>query len=166
MRRVALFVLAASCCAIEVRAQSLLERVERDELAVVTENDPIMVAAIRKARASLPEFLRLARAPDPSMSSFAIKVPVRAGDQSEYFWITEFKHQDGHYSGRIDNIPRWATNLKMGDTIEFAESDIVDWLYVQDRRMKGNFTFCALMQREPRTEARALIKRFGADCKR
>jgi uncharacterized protein YegJ (DUF2314 family) len=164
--RFALALLAVACSAAEVSAQGVLERIERDELAVIEESDPIMVAAIRKGRQTLPDFLKLSRAPGPSMSDFAVKVAVRAGDQFEYFWITNFENTDGQFSGRLDNIPRWAKHLKAGDIISFKQNEIVDWLYIQDGRMVGNFTFCALMQRENRREALAAIKRLRADCKR
>ncbi len=165
MVHVALLIAVALWPAVASAQSSVRERIERDELAIVEESDPVMVAAIRKGRETLPEFLRLANSPHPTMQNFSVKVPVRAGDQYEYFWVKDFKKADEVYSGRIDNIPRWATHLKDGDTITCREDEIVDWLYVQSGKMKGNFTFSALMQRESRAEARAMIRRFGADCK-
>lgn len=156
----------AFCWAIEVDAGGVEDRIAREQLAVVEENDPIMLAAIRKGRETLADFLKRARAPTRSMSNFAVKVPIGAGDRAEYFWITDFRNEDGRYSGRIDNTPRWATHLNVGDTITFSEAEIVDWLYIDNGRMKGNFTFCALMQHEPKAEAIAMIKKFRADCKR
>ena len=160
MRRVVL-VLAIGCLATEAAAGRVEDRIARDELAVVEAADPVMAAAIRKGRETLPDFLKHARAPARSMSHFAVKVPVRAGDHDEFFWVTNFKSENGRYSGRIDNTPRWATHLKEGDTISFMEGEIVDWLYVDKGRMKGNFTFCALMQREDRAEAIAMIRSCG-----
>jgi uncharacterized protein YegJ (DUF2314 family) len=166
MVRVIAFFLFIGCGAVQSGAQSLEDRVARDELALVDESDPIMVAAIRKGRETLPSFLKLAQSPQRAMSHFAVKVPVRAGGQYEYFWIADFKSEDGRYSGRIDNTPRWAKHLKEGDIIVFEEREIVDWLYVRDNKMVGNFTFCALMQRERREDALAQIRRLRADCKR
>ena len=81
-------------------AQTILERAERDELAIVSKNDPNMVAAMRKVRDTLQDFLKLARAPRPSTSGFAVKVAIRdKNTENEYFWITPFKEQDGRFSG-------------------------------------------------------------------
>ncbi len=167
MKLGALFLPVVSCCwAIEAGAGRVEDRIARDQLAVVEESDPIMLAAIRKGRETLPDFLKLARAPTRSMFNFAVKVPIGVGDRAEYFWIADFRNETGRYSGQIDNTPRWATHLKAGDTITFSETEIVDWLYIDSGRMKGNFTFCALMQHEPRAEAIAMIRKLRADCKR
>src|SRR4030095_6609391 len=87
--------LAASICGGLVMAETFMERTQRDELSWVPKDDPAMAAAMRKARATLPEFLALSRAPRPSTTGFAVKVAVRDGNNTEYFWITPFKEQNG-----------------------------------------------------------------------
>src|SRR5262245_23570605 len=86
--------LAAQLCGSPVMAETFMEKSERDELSWVRKNDPDMAEAIRTARASLPEFLALAHAPRPSTTSFAVKVAVHDGSNTEYFWITPFKEQN------------------------------------------------------------------------
>jgi hypothetical protein len=81
MVRVIAFFLFVGCAAVQASARTLEDRVARDELALVDESDPIMVAAIRNGRETLPGFLKLAKSPQRSMSHFAVKVPVRAGGQ-------------------------------------------------------------------------------------
>lgn len=164
MTRAAIVLALLAGCASEISAQSLQERIARDELAIVEENDPDIIAAIRRAKESLPAFLALARAPKPTMSQLAVKVAVRAGSQYEYLWVTKFQGKDGVYSGTIDNIPRWATHLKQGGNLAFSENEIVDWLYIEGGRMKGNFTICATLKKEPKAEAAAVKKRFGLSC--
>ena len=75
-----------------------------------------------------------------------------------------FEQNSERFSGRINNSPETVGNVKLGDRITFAESEIVDWLYLGGDRMKGNFTACALFRRVPREEAEAAIKRFGMSC--
>jgi uncharacterized protein YegJ (DUF2314 family) len=53
----------------------------------------------------------------------------------------------------------------LGDSITFGENKIVDWHYVDDGKMKGNFTTCVLMRREPKQQAEAFIKQCGLDCR-
>jgi uncharacterized protein YegJ (DUF2314 family) len=145
-----------------VLAQSVPEKIERDETYWVKSDDPDMVAAKRKARETLPEFLALARTPRNSTSKFAVKVAIRDKGIAEFFWITHFVEKDGRFSGQIDNEPDSVANVKLGDTISFGEEEIVDWLYLDGTRLKGNFTMCVLLKHSPRPEA--VIKRYGLDC--
>ena len=138
--------------------------IERDELAFIADDHPDMVAAMRKARATLKDFLALARAPRPNVTSLAVKVAVREGEDVEYFWIGDFDGKDSQFSGRIDNIPRLVKRVREGETIKFVESEIVDWLYLENGKMKGNFTACALIKQESKKDAAAFKKRFRLDC--
>jgi uncharacterized protein YegJ (DUF2314 family) len=156
--------LAAPICGSPVMAETFMEKSQRDELSWVPRNDPDMAAAMRKARATLPEFLALVRAPRPSTTGFAVKVAVRDGSNTEYFWITPFKEQDGRFNGSINNTPRSVKTVKFGQALNFSEDDIVDWLYVDGGKMKGNYTVCVLLKREPKEQLEAAKKRFGLEC--
>jgi uncharacterized protein YegJ (DUF2314 family) len=145
-------------------AQSVLDKIERDETYWVKHDDPDMVAAKRKARATLPEFLALARAPHKSTSKFAVKVAIRDKGIAEFFWIAPFVEKDGRFSGQIDNEPDSVANVKLGDTINFGEEEIADWLYLDGTQLKGNFTLCVRLKRSPKSEAEAAIKKYGLDC--
>jgi uncharacterized protein YegJ (DUF2314 family) len=146
------------------RGQTVLEKAERGETISVRSDDAEMAAARRKARDTLPEFLALWRSPRSSTSKFSVKVAVRDQGKVEYFWIMPFEQDNERFSGRLNNSPETVHNVKRGDKIAFAESEIVDWLYLDGDRMKGNFTACALFRRVPRQEAEAAIKRFGMSC--
>ncbi|MGD0150684.1 MAG: DUF2314 domain-containing protein [Xanthobacteraceae bacterium] len=147
-----------------VTAQSPTEKAERDELAIVANNDPTMAAAMRKARATLMDFLAIAAAPKSGMDTFAVKVAIREGKDAEYFWISPFNNSNGRFSGVINNTPRMVHNVRMGQTITFSEYDIVDWMYMDGGKMKGNYTACALLKSASPVEVEQFKKRFGADC--
>ncbi|HEY1542695.1 MAG TPA: DUF2314 domain-containing protein [Xanthobacteraceae bacterium] len=147
-------------------AQTLQEKLDRDQTLWVPNGDPDMATAMQKARSTLPDFLALVAAPRQSTSLFAVKVGIRADDRHvEYFWIGPFTHTDSRFSGKIDNEPELAKNVKLGDTVTFGEDQIVDWLYLENGRMKGNYTACVLFRREPREQAEAAIAKYGMDCK-
>jgi len=74
----------------------------------------------------------------------------------------EFRTDD--IIGRINNTPQFVTSVKAGQRIIFKEKDIVDWLYRENGQMHGNFTACALARREPPTEARAFMLKYGLTC--
>ena len=134
-------------------AQTILERAARDEIATVADSDPAMAAAIRKARSTLADFLKLAATPKPGTDAFSLKVAVHEGERVEYFWITPFSNSGTQFSGEIDNTPRVVHSVKMGQSITFAQSDIVDWLYIENGMMKGNYTACALLKSAPKQKS-------------
>jgi uncharacterized protein YegJ (DUF2314 family) len=159
--------LLATLCSIaspEARALSLQEKLANDQTFWVPKDDPDMAAAMRKARESLPAFLALARSPRPSTTAFAVKVGIRDKAVVEYFWISPFVAKDGRYSGTIDNDPDTVKTIKLGDTISFDEREIVDWLYLDGGRLKGNFTMCVMLKRSPRAEAEEVMSKYGLEC--
>jgi uncharacterized protein YegJ (DUF2314 family) len=148
-------------------AASLVERAGKDETVSVSDDDPAMRKAFAAARSTLDDFLSKLKSPPAGSGGFAVKVGIRAGSDVEYMWIGHLAVDGERFSGRIDNEPRIVKTVKAGDTFAFAKADIVDWLYVDRprRRMRGNYTACALLTREPPNEAAALKKRLGLTCK-
>jgi uncharacterized protein YegJ (DUF2314 family) len=155
---------AAGLNPIPVQAQTMTQKAEHDELAIVAKSDPTMARAMSKARQTLPDFLIVATAPKPGMEGFAVKVAIREGDNAEYFWITPFTDKDGEFSGAINNTPRQVHSVKLGQTITFNQSEIVDWMYIDGDKMKGNYTACALLKSASKQEVEEFKKRFGLDC--
>src|SRR5215470_4459086 len=143
---------------------SLMDKAKRDEVVTFKKGDPDMAAAFRKARETLPEFLALVRARQMTVTKLAVKIPIPAGDDDEYFWLTEIGQHGDTYVGRINNTPRAAKQVKFGQVIQFSESEIVDWLYMEDGRMRGNFTACAMLKREPPDQLEAMKKKYGLSC--
>ena len=143
---------------------TLMDKARRDEVVLVEKDDPDMAAAFRKARETLPEFLALARAPQSTATKLAVKIAIPDGDGNEYFWLTQFAPRGNKYTGRISNTPRAAKQVKFGQVVEFSEAEIVDWLYVEGGKMRGNFTACALLKREPADQAETMKKQYGLSC--
>jgi uncharacterized protein YegJ (DUF2314 family) len=161
---IAAIVAGAGVSGTKATAETVSERIKRDGVAMVEREDPDMAAAIRKARETLPEFLALVRAPRSTITSYAVKIAVAEGDEREFFWISPFRERNRQFTGQINNTPRLVKTVKNGQTITFAEHEIVDWLYREDGRMHGNYTACAILKREPRDQADAVIKQFGLNC--
>ena len=116
---------------------------------------------MRKAQSTLADFLKVAAAPKPGTLGFSLKVAVREGERVEYFWITPFTNNGSQFSGEINNTPRVVHSVKLGQT---AQSDIVDWLYIENGMMKGNYTACALLKSAPKSEAEEFKKTVGLNC--
>src|SRR5262247_1497331 len=143
---------------------TLVDKAKRDEVVLFEKDDPDMAAAFRRARETLPEFLALARAPQSTATKLAVKIAIPDGDGNEYFWLTQFAPRGDKYAGRINNTPRAAKQVKLGQVVEFSEAEIVDWLYMEDGKMRGNFTACAMLKREPPDQLEAMKRQFGLSC--
>ena len=53
--------------------------------------------------------------------------------------------------------------MTYGQVIEFTEAEIVNWLYVEGGKMRGNFTACAMLKREPPDQLEAAKKPIWAE---
>jgi uncharacterized protein YegJ (DUF2314 family) len=143
---------------------SLMDKARRDDVVTLEKGDPDMAAAFRKARETLPEFLALVRDRQTTVTKLAVKIAIPAGDDDEYFWLTQVGQHGDKYTGRINNRPRAAKQVSFGQVVQFAEAEIVDWLYMEDGKMRGNFTACAMLKREPPDQAEAMKKQYGLSC--
>jgi uncharacterized protein YegJ (DUF2314 family) len=148
-------------------AQPVVDRARADELVFMSDDDPAMRHAFERARATLDGFLSKAKQPAPGTVHYALKVGVRDGKDTEYFWVGDFRQDEGDtFVGRIDNAPRLVKKVKEGQMYRFPRAHIVDWTYLDrnERRMVGNYTLCALLTKEPPAEAAAARQKFGLRC--
>ena len=112
-----------------------------------------MLAAIAKARGTLPEFWRVLQTPEHGETGFSLKVKVTDNRGTEHFWVTDVQTQDSKITGTISNDPEVVASVKSGDRIQVPEVDISDWLYMRDGKMVGNETIRPLLKKMPADEA-------------
>jgi uncharacterized protein YegJ (DUF2314 family) len=139
-----------------------------DRIVEIKAEDPAMQAAFKKAQASLDQFLAVVATKNPKLDNISVKIAVKDHKRVEYFWITPFTVEADGFSGAINNIPRFVTNVQLGQTRKFARADIVDWMYTETvdkaMTMHGNFTTCAMLTKESPDDAKELKRRYGLDC--
>jgi uncharacterized protein YegJ (DUF2314 family) len=97
------------------------------------------------------------------MAGFAVKIALRADNGAEFFWIHPFAHVDEQFVGQLNNTPRSAVSLKMGDTVSFTKNEIIDWMYMDAGKLKGNYSARAILKSVPPKDRKALLSRFGLD---
>ena len=131
---------------------------KRDKVINVEDNDAEMVAAIAKARDTLPQFWQVFDKPERGEKEFSLKVEITDKKGSEHFWATDVERRDGKIWGTINNDPNIVAKVKLGDRIEIPEKDISDWLYMRDGKMVGNRTLVPLLKTMPEKEAAAYRK--------
>jgi uncharacterized protein YegJ (DUF2314 family) len=149
-----------------VAAQSTSEKATQDRLVYMSDAEPAMRAAFDKAYATLDKFIAKARHPSTGASTFAIKVGIRDGRDTEYMWLNELSFVDDRLSGRINNQPRVVGTVEYGQTYAFTKEQVVDWMYRDEAsgRTVGNFTACALLTKEPAARAEAFKRQYGLAC--
>jgi uncharacterized protein YegJ (DUF2314 family) len=94
---------------------------------------------------------------------------VRPGQENkgreEFFWITDLKQGSSGFTGLIDNDPKTVRCVHGGDMLlHFVKDDIVDWMYVQEGKIKGNATACPALAHATETERKKMADLYGIVC--
>ena len=147
-------------------AQTIVEKAERGEIAHMAREEPAMRRAFEKARTTLDTFLKEASAPREGTSSYALKVAISDGRNTEYYWVNRFSNNGPNFVGHLGNDPRMVKKYKFDERFQFDREQIVDWTYIdtKSRRMVGNFTACALLTKETPAQAEEFKRRYGLVC--
>lgn len=157
-------VVCAGMASEPVRAQTPLEKAQRDELFWSKRGDPAMARAIKKARETLDAFFEVAAAPPENTRAHSVKIALRKGDQTEFVWIAPFRRNGERFIGTLNNTPRLVMPHRKGDELPFTRDEIVDWTYFEGNRMRGNFTACPLLAKSPPAEQEAFKRNYGLSC--
>ncbi len=135
-----------------------------NEVVSVRTGDSAMEAAIRKARNTLDDFLKLAADPPAETSDYKLKVLIKDGEAIEHFWVIPFRQIDKGFEGVLANEPRVVDNVRSGQLVRFSRSQITDWGYVRSGRQVGSFTVCVLFSKMPEEQAAYYRDNYGFDC--
>ena len=122
----------------------------------VEDDDPEMVAAIAKARRTLPKFWQAFEKRDRGETNFSLKIMITDKQRIEHFWLTDIARQDGKVMGTINHAPKVVSNAKRGERLEIPEAKIQDWSYMRGGKMIGNQTIKPLFKRMPADQVAAL----------
>jgi uncharacterized protein YegJ (DUF2314 family) len=124
-----------------------------DPTIFVEGDDAEMQAAVKKARSELPAFWKKFDAPAANESSFSLKVEITDANGTEFFWVLPIEKSKGKIFGTINNEPDTVKSVALGDRIEIREEKVIDWLFVRNKKMVGNYTLRPLMKRMSKDEA-------------
>lgn len=148
--------------------EARIKQAEKDkEIVPFKDQDPAMRAAFKKAQATLDRFLKETRTPNDNQETVSVKVAIREGALTEYFWVTPFTRDASgqNFSGLVDGRASQLKHVQEDQMVHFKRADIVDWMYVQvkPRVMHGNYTTCVQAKDSPNDLA-ALKRLYGLDC--
>jgi uncharacterized protein YegJ (DUF2314 family) len=129
-----------------------------DPTVSVSANDPEMNAAIDKARNTVQQFIDALKSPLPSQSDFFIKKPFTQGETVEHIWLMNVTFDGKDFHGKISNDPEEISGIKYGDDAVVGVNEISDWMYVQDGKLVGGYTFRVLFSRMTPEEKTNFLK--------
>ncbi|WP_165793777.1 YegJ family protein [Hyphococcus luteus] len=125
----------------------------KDRTVEVATNDAAVNAAMKEARASLPQFFAKAADPQPGTEAYALKVKVEDKNGVEHFWVTPFSKTDDGFTGVINNEAAVVEKVSLGEPYAFTADEISDWMYVQNGKIHGGYTIRAMLPSMPKEEA-------------
>jgi len=152
MKRIPTILLLVSAVLLPLLTSCSRDQSRRDQTVSVEDDDPEMVAAIAKARDTLPKFWQALEQRSRGESDFALKVKITDQNRTEHFWATNIERKDGKITGTIDNDPNIVQQVKLGEGIQINEADISDWFYLRGENMVGNYTLRVLFKQMPPEE--------------
>lgn len=119
----------------------------------VASGDAEMDAARAKARRTIAMFWAAMDARQQDTRGFALKVAIPHGQGHEHFWLTDVVRHGDRYRGTINNEPRHARQVRLGERYEFGDAEISDWMFMRGGKIVGNETMRPLLQRMPQAQA-------------
>ncbi|NML06927.1 DUF2314 domain-containing protein [Sphingomonas sp. G-3-2-10] len=165
MQKFAMLLAIALAAPVAAHAQSqptpkTTPRPAHDRIVDVAKGDPEMQAAIAKARAELPGFFARSAAPQSGDSYFLVKYNLTPQGTAEFIWAEVIAHKGDTTIARLINNPR-APGFAKGQQVTVRNADIIDWGYVKNGVMQGNYTTRILLPHMAPAEAAALRRAYG-----
>jgi uncharacterized protein YegJ (DUF2314 family) len=130
-------------------------------ISIVPTADPEMVAAIAKARDSLPGFWQTFQNPKHGETNFTIKVRFSDTNGQEYVWLGDISREDKRVFGRVGGAGLTVRCIKEGQRVPIDEVDIADWSYERDGKIFGNYTVRALFKVMPQRDVDYFKRRLA-----
>jgi uncharacterized protein YegJ (DUF2314 family) len=116
-------------------------------ITYVAPDDPQMQAAINKARATVPQFVRALRSPGRTRSGFAVKAPFSDGRKEEHIWLSPVTYDGKTFRGTVNNEPVDVKTVRFGQQVEVEPARISDWMYTDNKNLVGGFTLRVIRER-------------------
>ena len=129
-----------------------IEREGKPTIYSVTDEDTEMNEAVTTAKQTLDKFNAALSSSNPDFIDFALKMRFDTPKGGEHIWVSHVTLKNNKYYGVIDNFPESTTDVKVGDTIQIVNDNISDWMYVENKKLRGGFTIRVLRNRMTESE--------------
>jgi uncharacterized protein YegJ (DUF2314 family) len=125
----------------------------RDPVLYASQSDEALGEISRRARESLPVFIRRLQNPAGDEGNFCVKYPFASDPESgfshEHLWLGDISFKDGLYYGTVLNRPYYVTGLGLGDLTVFDIDAISDWMYTKGEAVIGGLSIKYLIEGIP-----------------
>ena len=121
-------------------------------------------AAAGQARAHLGYFWMHEQAPSDTEFDFRLKVMLRRTDSQVgdvQAWVERPARDGEKVSGQLSARSPELLDVNAGDTVEFAEPQIVDWAFFSGEKLYGHYTTRVMLPKLPPEQADAMRSMFG-----
>ncbi|WP_073990392.1 YegJ family protein [Rhizobium etli] len=158
-----------------IPAESALAK-DNPNIQKIAPGDPAMAKAHEKSIRELGGFLQKLHNPPAGTENYSIKLGftdkgkgvVLTTDQTapdvEFMWVYQIEASGDDFTALLGDRPEYIHNIKQGDRVEFKRSDIFDWLYVENGKIKGNYTACPLLLAGPKEQLEQYREVYGIVC--
>jgi uncharacterized protein YegJ (DUF2314 family) len=149
---------------------------DNSNVQIIARGDPAMARAHEKSEQGLDGFLEKLSNPPPGTENYSIKLGFKDKAQGvalttdqmaegvEFMWVYQIGASGDHFTALLGDTPEYIHNIKPGDRVEFEKSDIFDWLYTDDGKVKGNYTACPLLLAGPKEQLEEYRVKYGIIC--
>jgi uncharacterized protein YegJ (DUF2314 family) len=126
-------------------------------------SDAAMASAIARARAELPSFIAVMKAPTPAQSAFGVKVAMLHPGGVEHIWLGQPAFEGDNVVGIVEDVPEHLANVSRGSRVRVSTKSISDWMYMENGRLVGGYTMRVAIDRLPENERADQKKSFGLE---
>ena len=107
---------------------------------------------LKTAKETLNKFNDALKSGNTNFTDFCLKVRFKAPNGWEHIWLSDIKIKDNKYIGVISDLPDSTTEVNLGDTIQIINEHITDWMYTDNKKLRGGNTIRLLRKRMTETE--------------
>ena len=118
-----------------------------DPVIRVPDADPVMNAAIDKARNTLPAFWTRFASPAPDEHDFNLKLAITDANGTEHFWCVDIEGDAVAATCEIGNEPQLVESGSYGERVSVDFDIISDWMYFDGDKVRGGRTIRAMLSR-------------------
>jgi len=115
-----------------------------DKVSYDAKDDPIMNAAMEKARASVKIFIAALNNQKLGQSGFSVKMAFSDGENTEHMWLSPVTFDGTAFTGTVNNDPEKVKTVKIGQKASVTPDKISDWMYIDNGKLVGGETMRAM----------------------
>ena len=129
---------------------TFLRRATDPNVFSVKADDIQLLDAIQKAKLTIKYFKDSLENSKPHQTYFAIKTKLTDGSNIEHIWLDADEFSDNIVYGTVNNVPANLKNIELGKKIGIPETEISDWLIIENNRLIGGYTIRTLRDKMSR----------------